>query len=316
MGGYLLRRVAAFVPVLFLISILVFLMLHLAPGDPVDMIVGDDRPGPDVIAAIREQYGFNDPLPVQYLRWAQHAVVGDLGYSYRSRQQVTQLLLSRLPTTLELSALSILLGVLVSLPLGIVAALRRGTWIDAAASVMAALGISMPAFWMGILLIYFFALTLRWVPPSGYMSPAEDLGMNLKLMLLPVITLGLGYGAMLTRYVRASMLESLTLDFVRTARAKGLTERAVVIGHVLRSALIPIITVLGIETGRVLGGAVLTETIFALPGMGRLAVDAILSHDFPTMQGAVLFMATAVLLANLIVDLLYGTLDPRMRRRG
>lgn len=316
MGGYLLRRVASFVPVLFFISILVFLMLHLAPGDPVDMIVGDDRPGPEVIAAIREEYGFDDPLPVQYVRWAERAVVGDLGYSYRSRQQVTQLLLSRLPTTLELSALAILLGLLISLPLGILAALRRGTWIDATASVVAALGVSMPAFWIGILLIYVFALALRWVPPSGYVSPTEDLGMNLRLMVLPVITLGVGYGAMLTRYVRASMLESLGLDFVRTARAKGLAERGVVIGHVLRSALIPIVTVVGIETGRVLGGAVLTETIFALPGMGRLAVDAILSHDFPTMQGAVLVMATAVLFANLVVDLLYGALDPRMRRRA
>ncbi len=316
MGSYLLRRLVSFIPVLFFISVLVFLLLHLAPGDPVDMIVGDDRPGPDVIAEIREQYGFNDPLPVQYLRWAAHAAVGDLGYSYRSRQEVTQLLLGRLPTTLELSALSIMLGLAIALPLGIVAALRRGTWVDALASVVAALGISMPAFWIGILLIYLFALTLRWVPPSGYVSPGEDLAMNLRLMVLPVITLGVGYGAMLTRYVRASMLESLGLDFVRTARAKGLAERSVVLGHVLRSALIPIVTVLGIETGRVLGGAVLTETIFALPGMGRLAVDAILSHDFPTMQGAVLFMAVAVLLANLVVDLLYGTLDPRMRRSG
>ncbi len=314
MSSYLLRRLASFIPVLVFISILVFSLLHLAPGDPVDMIVGEDRPGPDVIAAIRVQYGFDDPLPVQYLRWASHAVVGDLGYSYRSRQPVTRLVFERLPTTLELSLLSILLGLAIALPLGIIAALRRGSWIDAAASIVAALGISMPAFWIGILLIYLFALALRWLPPSGYVSPAEDVVANLRFMVLPVITLGVGYGAMLTRYVRASMLESLGLDFVRTARAKGLAESRVVVGHVLRSALIPIITVLGIETGRLLGGAVLTETIFALPGMGRLAVDAILSRDFPTMQGAVLFMAFAVLLANLIVDLLYGVLDPRMRR--
>ncbi|HZP95580.1 MAG TPA: ABC transporter permease [Candidatus Limnocylindria bacterium] len=312
MSSYLLRRLASFIPVLVFISILVFSLLHLAPGDPVDMIVGEDRPGPDVIAAIRAQYGFDDPLPVQYLRWASHAAVGDLGYSYRSRQPVTHLIFERLPATLELSVLSILLGLAIALPLGIVAALRRGTWIDAAASVIAALGISMPAFWIGILLIYLFALALRWLPPSGYVSPAEDLVANLRLMVLPVITLGVGYGAMLTRYVRASMLECLGLDFVRTARAKGLAESRVVVGHVLRSALIPIVTVIGIETGRLLGGAVLTETIFALPGMGRLAVDAILSRDFPTMQGAVLFMALGVLLANLVVDLLYGVLDPRM----
>lgn len=314
MSSYLLRRLASFIPVLIFISILVFSLLHLAPGDPVDMIVGEDRPGPDVIAAIRLQYGFDDPLPVQYLRWASRAVVGDLGYSYRSRQPVTRLVFERLPATIELSLLSILLGLAIALPLGIVAALRRGSWIDATASIVAALGISMPAFWIGILLIYLFALAFRWLPPSGYVSPAEDVVANLRFMVLPVITLGVGYGAMLARYVRASMLECLGLDFVRTARAKGLAESRVVVGHVLRSALIPIITVIGIETGRLLGGAVLTETIFALPGMGRLAVDAILSRDFPTMQGAVLFMAFAVLLANLIVDLLYGVLDPRMRR--
>ncbi|MDE3111709.1 MAG: ABC transporter permease [Chloroflexota bacterium] len=311
---YLLRRLALFIPVLVLISILVFSLLHLAPGDPVNMIVGEDRPGPEVIAAIRKEYGFDDPLPIQYLRWASHAAVGDLGYSYRSREAVTQVVLERLPTTVELSVLSIAFGLVLALPLGILAALRRGTWIDAVSSAVAALGISMPAFWIGILLIYLFALTLRWVPPSGYVSPTEDLAQNLRLMVLPVITLGLGYGATLTRYVRASMLESLGLDFVRTARAKGLSGAQVVFGHVLRSALVPIVTVLGIETGRLLGGAVLTETIFALPGMGRLAVDAILSSDFPTMQGAVLIMALWVLLANLVVDLLYGVLDPRMGR--
>lgn len=315
MSGYLLRRLASFVPVLILTSVLVFMLLHLAPGDPVDMIVGEDRPGPDVIAAIRVQYGFDDPVPVQYLRWAAHAVVGDFGYSYRSRQPVTRLVFERLPATLELSLLSILLGLAIALPLGVVAALRRGTLIDAVASVISALGASMPAFWLGILLIYVFALALRWLPPSGYVSPFEDLALNLRLMVLPVITLGLGYAAVLTRYVRTSMLESLGFDFIRTARAKGLAEPRVIVGHVLRSALIPIVTVLGLETGRLLGGAVLTETIFALPGMGRLAIDAILSRDFPTMQGAVMFMAIAVLLANLVVDTLYGVLDPRMRRR-
>ena len=173
----------------------------------------------------------------------------------------------------------------------------------------------MPAFWLGILLIYVFALALRWLPPSGYESPFEDLGLNLRLMVLPVITLGVGYAAVLTRYVRASMLESLGLEFVRTARAKGLAERSVILGHVLRNALIPIVTVVGLEIGRLLGGAVLTETIFALPGLGRLAVDAILGRDFPTMQAAVMFMAAVVLFSNLAVDLLYGTLDPRMRTR-
>lgn len=315
MSGYLIRRLASFVPVLVLTSILVFMLLHLAPGDPVDMIVGEDRPGPDVIAAIRTQYGFDEPVPVQYLRWAGHAALGDFGYSYRSRQPVIQLILARLPATIELAVLSILLSLVIALPLGIVAALRRGSWVDAIASLVSALGASMPAFWLGILLIYVFALALRWLPPSGYVSPFEDLALNLRLMVLPVITLGVGYAAVLTRYVRASMLESLGLEFVRTARAKGLAEPSVIVGHVLRNALIPIVTVLGLETGRLLGGAVLTETIFALPGLGRLAVDAILSRDFPTMQAAVMFMAVVVLLANLTVDLLYGTLDPRMRTR-
>lgn len=315
MSGYLIRRLASFVPVLVLTSVLVFMLLHLAPGDPVDMIVGEDRPGPEVIAAIRAQYGFDEPVPVQYLRWAGNAAMGDFGYSYRSRQPVIQLILARLPATIELAVLSILLSLAIALPLGIFAALRRGSWVDAFASLVSALGASMPAFWLGILLIYVFALALRWLPPSGYVSPFEDLALNLRLMVLPVITLGVGYAAVLTRYVRASMLESLGLEFVRTARAKGLAEPSVVVGHVLRNALIPIVTVLGLETGRLLGGAVLTETIFALPGLGRLAVDAILSRDFPTMQAAVMFMAVVVLLSNLTVDLLYGTLDPRMRSR-
>lgn len=315
MSGYLIRRLASFVPVLVLTSVLVFMLLHLAPGDPVDMIVGEDRPGPEVIVAIRAQYGFDQPVPVQYLRWAGNAAMGDFGYSYRSRQPVIQLILARLPATIELAVLSILLSLAIALPLGIFAALRRGSWVDAFASLVSALGASMPAFWLGILLIYVFALALRWLPPSGYVSPFEDLALNLRLMVLPVITLGVGYAAVLTRYVRASMLESLGLEFVRTARAKGLAEPSVVVGHVLRNALIPIVTVLGLETGRLLGGAVLTETIFALPGLGRLAVDAILSRDFPTMQAAVMFMAVVVLLSNLTVDLLYGTLDPRMRSR-
>ncbi len=313
MLGLILRRVVSFVPVLVLTSIVVFSLIHLAPGDPVDVIVGEDRPGPEVIAAIRHDMGFDQPLPVQYLVWAGHVLQGDLGYSYRSRQPVIQLVAARLPETVELAIMSTLLGLVVAFPLGLAAALNRNRWPDAAASLLSAVGASMPAFWLGILLIYAFALRFQWLPPSGFVSAGESLGDNLRSMALPVVTLSFGYAAVMMRFFRTSLLDNLAMDFVRTARAKGLGSQAVIGTHVLRNALIPILTVLGVETGRLLGGAVLTETIFALPGLGRLAVDSVLSRDFPTMQAAVMVMALAVLGSNLVVDVLYGVVDPRLR---
>jgi len=313
MIGFVLRRLTSFIPVLVLTSIVVFLLIHLAPGDPVDVIVGEDRPGPEVIAAIRHEMRFDEPLPVQYLVWAGHVLQGDLGYSYRSRQPVMQLVAARLPETVELAIISTILGLILAFPLGLVAAINRNRWPDAAASVLSAIGASMPAFWLGILLIFAFALRLQWLPPSGYVSAGESVGENLRSMVLPVLTLSFSYAAVMMRFFRTCLLDNLALDFVRTARAKGLGPRAVIGTHVLRNALIPILTVLGMETGRLLGGAVLTETIFALPGLGRLAVDSVLSRDFPTMQAAVMVMALAVLGSNLLVDVLYGIVDPRLR---
>jgi len=313
MIGLALRRLTAMIPVLVLTSVVVFSLIHLAPGDPVDVIVGQDRPGPEVIAAIRHDMGFDEPLPVQYLIWAQHVLQGDFGYSYRPRQPVMQVVGARLPETIELALMSTMLGLIIAFPLGLAAALNRGRWPDAAATVLSAIGASMPAFWLGVLLIYLLALRFRWVPPSGYASFGESPVDNLRSMVLPVLTLSFGYAAVMMRFFRTSLLDNLALDFVRTARAKGLGPRAVIQTHVLRNALIPIFTVLGMETGRLLGGAVLTETIFALPGLGRLAVDSVLSRDFPTMQAAVTLMALAVLGSTLIVDVLCGVVDPRMR---
>lgn len=313
MGGIIARRLVAFAPVLVFTSMIVFGLLHLSPGDPVDVIVGEDRPSAEIIAQIRADLGLDQPLPVQYWNWLSRAVQGDFGYSYRSRRPVMQVVAERLPLTLELTGLSIVFGLAVALPLGIVAALNRGKWPDAVATALAGLGTSMPAYWLGILLIYAFSLGLHLLPPSGYVRINEDLGQNLRYMILPVFTLGSAYSSVMIRFVRASLLEHIGMDYIRTARAKGLAEPVVVRRHLIRNALIPIVTVLGVETGRLLGGAILTETIFALPGLGRLAVDSILSRDFPTMQATVAFMTLAVLGSNLVVDVAYNYIDPRIR---
>ncbi len=313
MTGFLIRRLLSFVPVLFLTTVIVFSLVHLAPGDPVSVLIGEDRADPAVIANIRHQMGFDKPLPMQYLIWLNRVVRGNFGYSYLSRESVINIVASRLPLTGELTVLSILFGILVAAPLGVTAALRRNHWPDVAASVFAAVGASMPAFWMGILLIFLFALRFKLLPPSGFVPLTTSVTENLKYMVLPVITLGTSYAAVLTRFFRASLLDVMSAEFIRTARAKGLSERVVVTRHIFRNALVPIITVVGLETGRLLGGAILTETIFALPGMGKLAVDSILGRDFPTMQATVMFMVLAVLMSNLVVDLLYGVVDPRIR---
>jgi peptide/nickel transport system permease protein len=229
------------------------------------------------------------------------------------RQAVSSAIIDRLPVTIQLCVMTVLLSLLIAIPLGVLAAIRRGSWLDLATGAGSAFGASMPSFWLGILLILVFAVHLKWLPAYGYVSPTEDLVGNLKTLLLPSIALATSYTAVLSRLVRASMLEVLSEDYIRTARSKGVREGAVVLRHGLRSALVPIVTVIGMETGRLLGGAVVTETVFALPGIGRLAVNAVLSRDFLTIQGVTLFMALMLLLSNLAADLLYGVVDPRIR---
>jgi peptide/nickel transport system permease protein len=313
-GRLFAERIITTIPVLILVTMLIFSMIHLAPGDPVSVIAGDQAMDPEVIERLQRQYHLDAPLPSQYLRWLGNAVRGDFGYSFQTRQPVVDAIAARLPATLQLTFMAIVISISVALPLGILAAVYRGSVFDYLNQFLAMVGGSMPAFWLGILLILLFAQTLGWLPPSGYTPFSEDPIQNLRQMLLPAITLSSNYMAVLSRVIRASMLDVLQEDFIRTARAKGLAERTVLLGHALRAAMLPIITIIGMETGTLLGGAVVTETVFAIPGMGRLLVSAVSNRDFPVVQGATLLLVIALVTSNLVADIAYRLADPRVRR--
>jgi len=313
MARFLFHRILVTAPLLLFLSVGIFSMLHLAPGDPVTTMLSEDLASPQVAQTLRHQLGLDRPLYVQYWLWLDHALHGDLGYSFRSKSRVTSEVLARLPVTIELTLAAMLVSVVVAVPLGTVAALRRNTGVDAAISGVGALGLAMPAFWLGVLLILLFAVRLHWLPPSGYVPPWRGVGPNLRLLILPGLTLAVSYTAVVLRVSRMSVLDVIKADYVRTARAKGIGEPRLVLRHVVRSALIPLITVVALETGRLLGGAVVTETIFALPGIGRLAVDAVVDRDFPVLQAVTLFMALALIAANFVADVLYAWADPRIR---
>jgi peptide/nickel transport system permease protein len=310
---FVVARLLGTLPVLVLLSIGVFLMLHLTPGDPVQIMLGQDA-DPQSIAALRAELGLDQPLPVQYLRWAGNVLHADLGRSIRTHQPVTEAIVSRLPVTIELSLISLLLSLAIGLPAGVLAATRRNTALDLASTGLALAGVSVPSFFLGILLILVFALWLRWLPPSGYTPLLQDVRLNLAQMCMPAIALGAALAGIVARLTRSSLLDVLGADYMRTARAKGLSEAATVLRHGLKNALLPVVTVTGLQVGTLLGGAILVETIFALPGIGRLAVDSIFARDFPIVQGVVLFLALVRVLANLVADLLYGQLDPRIAR--
>lgn len=312
MLGYLLRRAGAVVPVIGVVSVVVFSLIHLTPGDPVSIMLREEA-DPATAATLRRQLGLDRPLPVQYLTWLGRAVQGELGRSIRTNQPVTDAIRQRVPVTLSLAAAALLVALMIGLPAGILAALRRNSVVDVAATLVAICGVSLPSFWLAILLILVFSVTLGWLPPLGWVSPGRDLGAWIRSLVLPSVTLGVAIAAVVMRMTRASLLEVLELDYVRTARAKGLAERRIVLGHALRNALIPVVTVVGLQAGALLGGAVITETIFALPGVARLLVDAIFQRDFPIVQGVVLFLAVNFLVVNLLVDLTYAWLDPRIR---
>ena len=312
MTRYVTRRVLATVPVLLLVSVGAFLLLHLIPGDPVLVMLGE-RADPQVAERLRHDLGLGRPLPVQYVSWLGDALQGDLGRSIRSPQPVAEAIAQRFPVTLQLAAEGMLLALVVAIPMGVLAATRPGSAIDRLATLVASLGVAVPSFSLGVLLILAVSLRLRWLPPSGYESPGTDLGQNLRLMVLPAITLAAALAAELMRITRASVREALAQDYPRTARAKGLTERAIVVRHCLKNALIPVVTVIGLQFGHLLGGAVIVETLYAIPGMGRLLVDSIAARDFPMVQGVVLVTAMVVVASSLVVDLLYGFLDPRIR---
>jgi len=311
MVRFIVGRLLGTLPVLFFLSIAIFLMLQLTPGDPVKLMLGEDA-DEQTVAALREELGLDRPLAVQYFFWLGNVLQGDLGRSIRTRQPVLEAIVSRLPVTLELSFLSLLVALLIGIPSGILSAIRRNSATDVASTTLALIGVSMPNFFLGILLILLFSLWLRVLPPSGYAPFAQDPVQNLKLMIMPSIALGAALAGIISRMTRSSLLEVLGADYVRTARAKGLRDRAVILGHALKNAMIPVVTVVGLQVGTLLGGAILTETIFALPGIGRLVVDNIFARDFPIVQGVILFLAVTCVLSNLVADLLYGVLDPRI----
>ncbi len=302
---YIIQRLLQLIPILIGISLLTFLMLHLIPGDPVLIFAGDKPMTEERAAEIRHQLGLDRPLWVQYGDYAAHAVRGDLGRGLRSQRPVLDSILEVAPGTTQLTLAALALATILGMTLGILAALARGTWLDTAAMTFAILGVSMPVFYSSLLMILLFSFTLGWLPATGQGGVAR--------LVMPATALGLISAAVLARLVRSGMLAVLRQEYVVTARAKGLAPRVVVLRHALKNALIPTITMLGLQLGALLGGAVVTETIFSRPGVGRLAVDAILSRDFPLVQGTVLFTAVAYVLVNLLVDISYAAVDPRVR---
>ena len=304
MTAYILRRILIALPTLLGVVVLVFLMVRLAPGDPAVLLAGEFAT-PETLEAIRARYGLDRSLPEQFLIYLEALLRGDLGESARSRRPVLEELKTYFPNTLELASAAILVAVLTGIPLGILAALRPGSSLDLSVMVLALLGVSMPVFWFGLLAILIFSVGLGWFPVAGKGTLAH--------LVLPAITLGINATALLARMTRGTLLEVLSQDYIRTARAKGLAERVVIFKHALRNALIPVVTVVGLEFGTLLSGAVITETIFAWPGLGQLLVGSILARDYPVVQGAVLLVAITFVLINLLVDLLYAAIDPRVR---
>jgi peptide/nickel transport system permease protein len=314
MGGFLLRKAGAALVVLFLASVVVFAGVRALPGDPALALGAEDR-DPAVMAETRHKYGLDQPLPVQYGKWVFLAVQGDLGTDSR-QLSVSHTIVSRITITLELAGLAVLIGMLIGIPAGVIAAVRRGKASDYAATSGALVGLSIPHFWLGLLLIIVFAVNLHWFPAGGYVSLREDPIANLHHLLLPAIVLGTGLSAVLMRQMRSSMLDSLSADYIRTARAKGLSERRVVGVHALRNSLITVTTVIGLQLGALISGAVITEQIFGIAGFGRLTVDAVNQRDYALLQGVVLVAAAGYVVVNLGVDVIYSLLNPRIRVSG
>jgi peptide/nickel transport system permease protein len=309
---YLIRRLAQTLPVLVLASIVVFVFLRLVPGDPALILAGPDAT-PEIVAAIREQMGLNASWPQQYLIWIGHVLQGDLGRSYITRLPIARLIATAMPATIELALAALCLAVLIGVPSGIISAVWHQRPIDWLITAVNGLVLAVPNFWIAILLILAFAVRLRWLPPGGRVDFSEDPGAAWKSLILPAVTLFPSISAALSRFTRAAMLEVLHEDYVRTARAKGLAPYAVIARHALRNALIPVITILGIQFGRLMGGAVIIENIFAWPGVGRLILQGVLNRDYAVVQGALLLLVTVFIVVNLLVDLLYGVCDPRVR---
>jgi peptide/nickel transport system permease protein len=310
---YLGRRLAAVVLTLVFISMVTFGLMRFVPGDPIDVMYGAERPDPAIRALVAQKLGLNEPVPVQYVRWMGRALVGDFGFSYRSNQPVMALVAQRLPASLLLVAAAISQTVLIAIPLGVLSAVRRDSWVDLGGMAAALVSLSMPPFVSGLLLVLLFAIALHLLPPMG--TPAAQSGPLawLAYLVLPTVTLAATLVGVVLRLTRSTVLEELTRDYVRTARAKGLVEQVVLLRHVLKNALLPVVTLIGLQLSYLIGGTVIVEIVFAWPGIGSLAVDAILGRDYPIVQALVLLIATLVVAVSLLVDLSYSVLDPRVR---
>jgi len=312
MTRIILRRMMVAVPTIILVSMLVFALQKLLPGDPVLTMAGEER-DPAVLEYLRDKYRLNDPIPVQYFAWIGQVVQGDFGISLRTDAPVTELIAQKLPVTIQLAAMAMVFALLIGIPAGIIAAVRKGTTVDYAANIFALSGLSIPNFWLGIMLILLVSVEWRLLPASGYVSPSQDLWLSLKTMLMPSFVLGNALAATLMRHTRSAMLGVLRSDYIRTARAKGLLGPAVVLKHAFRNALVPIVTLVTLLFGELLAGAVLTEQVFTIPGFGKLIVDAVFNRDYAVVQGVVLCTAIGFIVMNLLADVLYILINPRLR---
>jgi peptide/nickel transport system permease protein len=309
---YFLKRLAAIIPTVFFVTVIIFGLQQLLPGDAASVLAGENQ-DPEVIAYLQKKMHLDEPLPVRYAYWISGVFHGDLGESMRIQQPVLDLLREKLPVTLQLAAMAMVIALLIGIPAGIVSAVGKDSAWDYVANVIALWGLSTPNFWLGILMILVFSVQLGWLPASGYVSPFDDLKANLAAMIMPAFVLGNAIAAVLMRHTRSAMLQVLNADYVRTARAKGLAERRVVLKHALRNALTPIITLGALEFGTLLSGAVLTEQVFSIPGFGKLIVDAVFNRDYAVVQGVVLFTSSVYILLNLLADLAYFVVNPRLR---
>jgi peptide/nickel transport system permease protein len=314
MFAFLARRLASNVPTLIVVSMLVFGLQLLLPGDPASMLAGEDR-DEQSLAEIRAYYGLDQPIHVQYLRWIGGVLQGDFGTSLRIGQPVLELVLAKLPVTLQLGGMAFLIACLIGIPMGVLSAVRKDSFWDYAANAIALWGLSTPNFWLGIMLILLVSVELGWLPPSGYVSPFEDWKQSLATTIMPAFVLGNSIAAVFMRHTRAAMLQALNQDYVRTARAKGLSEKVVINKHALRNALVPVVTLGALELGALFSGAVLTEQVFTIPGFGKLVVDAVFNRDYLVVQGVVLVTATAYVGFNLLADIAYFLINPRLRQQ-
>ncbi|MBB3146900.1 peptide/nickel transport system permease protein [Phyllobacterium trifolii] len=309
---FILRRLAFLVPMLLVVTFVIFALILLLPGDPVFAILGDAAT-PAQIAELRQKLHLDQPIIVQYLVWLKSVLTGDFGRSLRTSELVSDMLLTRIPVTVELSLLSLVVSCAVGIPAGVIAAVRRNQWPDLVFSTASLAGIAMPYFWTGILLMMLFSVHLRWLPPSGYIPLFQDPLMSLKLMIMPALTVGLPLSAVIMRQTRNSMVQVLSQDYIRTAEARGVSPMGVLFLHALRNALIPVVTVIGLQIGSLIGGSVVAETMFSLPGLGRMVIEGIFQRDFAPVQAAMLIIVIGVLLANLLTDLSYAVLDKRVK---